>query len=158
MAYNIIADFFNMINPALFDTASVLFIISFIAWELPRSVKIISEEYTKGIYPDTGRVIDFALLFVGLASMGYLLLFNSTERVASFLKTPGITSIFLIILVTVPVLILLGFLKRFFGRLDAHNSVTIFLVHGFLDFMHTIFFISLVILAAPTTGFLLLRR
>jgi hypothetical protein len=158
MAFNLIADFFSIISPSLFDTASVILILSFIVWELPRSVKIISEEYTSGLYPDTGRVVDFGLLFIGLVAIAYLMFFNATQHVVTFLKTPGITSLFLIIMVTVPLLILLGFLKRFFGRFDSHNSVTVFLVHGFLDFMHTLFFISLVILAVPVAGFLLLGR
>lgn len=158
MAYNMLADFFSMISPSLFDTASVLLIISFIIWELPRSVKIISEEYTSGLYPDTGRVLDFGLLFIGLVAMGYLFLFNASERVAAFLRTPGITSVFLIVVAAVSILILLGYLKRFFGRFDSHNSVTVFLVHGFLDFMHTVFFISLVVLTVPVAGFLIMGR
>ncbi|MDD5339749.1 MAG: hypothetical protein PHV13_00695 [Candidatus ainarchaeum sp.] len=158
MAFNLIADFFSIISPSLFYNASVILVISFIFWELPRSVKLISEEYTSGLYPDTGRVIDFGLLFIGLAAIAYLVLFNATDRVVTFLKTPGITSLFLIIMITVPLLILLGFLKRFFGRFDSHNSVTVFLVHGFLDFMHTLFFISLVVLAVPVVGSLLMGR
>ncbi len=158
MAYNIIADFFSMISPSLFGTASVLFITSFIIWELPRSVKIISDEYTRGVYPETGRVLDFGLLFIGVVAMGYLLLFNAAEGVAAFLRTPGITSMYLVVVVAVSLLILLGFLKRFFGRFDSHNSVTVFLVHGFLDFMHTVFFISLVVLAVPVAGFLIMGK
>jgi hypothetical protein len=155
MAYPILVDFFNLLSPPLFNTASVLLIVSFIIWELPRSVKLISEEYVHGLYPDTGRVLDFGLLFIGLLAMGYLFLFNAVERVAAFTRTPGITSVYLIIVVTVCILVLLGFLKRFFGRMDSHNSVTVFLVQGFLDFMHTIFFASLIILAVPVAGFLI---
>jgi len=158
MAYNLLGDFFAFLSPSLFDASMLLLIVSFIVWELPRSVKIISEEYTKGVYPDTGRVLDFGLFFIGLVSVGYLLLVSSTDKAAAFLRTPGITSVYLIILVAVSLLILLGFLKRFFGRFDSHNSVTVFLVHGFLDFMHTVFFISLVVLAVPVAGLLITGR
>jgi hypothetical protein len=158
MAYDMIAGFFSMINPSLFDTAAVLLVISFVVWELPRSVKLISEEYTKGLYPETGRVLDFGLLFIGLLAIGYLMLMSSTGRAAVFLNTLAISSVYLIILIAVSILILLGFLKRFFGRFDSHNSVTVFLVHGFLDFMHTIFFICLVVLAVPVAGLLITGR
>jgi hypothetical protein len=155
MEYPLLADFFELLNPSIFNTASLLLTLSFIIWELPRSTKLISEEYAHGVYPDTGRVLDFGLFFMGLLAMGYLFLFDATGRVAAFLRTPGITSVYLIIVVAVSILVLLGFLKRFFGRLDSHNSVTVFLVHGFLDFMHTIFFISLIIVVVPVAGFLI---
>jgi hypothetical protein len=152
MAYSIIADFFNFFNPGLFDAAALLLAVSFIIWELPRSVKMISEEYTKGLYPETGRVMDFAFLAIGLAAILYIYLISGAERVSTFLRTPGITSLFLVILVVIPLLIFMGFLKRFFARFDAHNSVTVFMVQGFLDFMHTLFFISAVVLAVPALG------
>ncbi len=158
MAYNLLAGFFGIINPGLFNTASVLLVISFIIWELPRSVKIISEEYTHGLYPATGRVTDFALFAAGLAAICYLVFISSGERITTFLNTPGISSFFLVVLVAVPLLIFLGFLKRFFGRFDAHNSVTVFLVHGFLDFMHTLFFVCLAVLAVPVLGYVVMGK
>ncbi len=58
-------------------------------------------------------------------------------------------------MVTVPLIILMGFLKRFFARVDKHESITIFVVHGFLDLAHTAFFVSLAIIVIPVIGFLI---
>jgi hypothetical protein len=155
MPLNIIADFFNFINIPLFDAATVLLIISFIVWEVPRSVKLLDEEYTKGIYPDGGRVPDILLFVVGLACAGFFLLGNNAEKIVTFLHTPGVTALYIIILVTIPIIISLGFFKRFFSRMDKHESITIFFVHGFLDFFHTTFFIAVALLAVPVAGFLI---
>jgi len=155
MAYNIIADFFNLINTSLFDTASVLLIMGYIIWEIPRSVKVISEEYTKDVYPVTGRVVDIFLFVLGLFGILFLILDNNVSHIIAFLKTPGITSFFLVVMVFIPLIILLGFFKRFFARMDAHLSVTVFLVHAFLDLMHTLFFIALSIILLPEVGYLL---
>ena len=156
VAYNILADFFNLINPYIFDGASLLLVLCFVIWEVPRSIKIIDEEYTRGVYPSNGRVVDFVLFAIGLLSIIFFRLDDTVGRVVSFLKTPGITSFFLVILIVIPLIISLGFFKRFFGRMDKHESVTIFLVHSFLDFMHTVFFVSLTILVMPLGGYLLI--
>ncbi len=156
MPLNIIADFFNLINTSLFDTASVALILSFIVWEIPRSVKLIDEEYTKGLYPDQGRVVDIVLFVIGLITVGFYLMGTNADDYVKFLHTPGITSLFLILMVTVPIIIALGYLKRFFGRMDGHNSVAVFVTHAFLDLMHTIFFICLATMAIPAAGLLLI--
>lgn len=155
MGYDLIGDFFSIIDVSLFNNAAVLLIASFLIWEIPRSIKLLSDEYTIGLYPETGRVIDFFLFAVGFVTIVFLMMGNNIYEVVSFLKTPGITAFFLIIMILVPVIIILGFLKRFFGRFDGNNSVTVFLAHGFLDLMHTIFYTSLVILVIPTLGYLI---
>ena len=158
MAITLLADFFNMINVSMFDAFTVLLVAGFIIWEIPRSVKIIGEEYTKGLYPENGRVADFALLFLGLLSILYLVMDNNAVRIVAFLKTPGVTSMFLVLMLAIPLIISLGYLKRLFARLDGQNSVTVFLTHSFLDLMHTLFHISLVVLFVPAAGFLLFGR
>jgi hypothetical protein len=155
MALNIIADFFGFVNLPLFDSLSVLLVVSFLVWKIPRSIKIMSEEYTKGAYPDGGRVPDYFLLIVGLAAAGFLFMGQNGEDVVRYLKTPGVTALYLILMVTVPLIIILGYFKRFFGRMDKHESITVFLVHGFLDLAHTLFFISIAVLAIPVIGFLI---
>jgi hypothetical protein len=156
VAINIIADFFNLINVSLFDTFTVLLIVGFIIWEIPRSVKVIADEYTKDLYPENTRVVDFLLLFVGIITIVFFMLDNNAQKIVTFLKTPGITSFFLILMIAIPLIIILGYLKRIFGRMQSHDSVTIFLTHAFLDLMHTIFQLSLAILFIPAAGFLLL--
>ncbi len=156
MPLNVIADFFDMINTPLFDTATVVLILSFIVWEIPRSIKLIDEEYTKGLYPDQGRVVDIALFVIGLLTVGFYLMDDNANNYVKFLHTPGITSLFLILMVTVPLIILLGYFKRLFARLDSHNSIAVFVVHGFLDLMHTLFFIALSIMVIPAAGLLLI--
>lgn len=155
MALNILADFFNLINVPMFDAITIIFVISFIIWELPRSVKLISEEYTKGLYPETGRVVDFILFFIGLISITYFMLDNNAEKIVAFLKTPGITSVFLVLLIAIPLIISLGYVKRFFGRMDSHNSVAVFATHAFLDLMHTLFHISLTALFVAAFAYFL---
>ena len=154
MAYNIIAEFFKMISPSLFDTAAVLFIIGFIIWELPRTIKILPDEYSRGVYPEAGRVVDFVLLAAGLAALGFLVMGN-VDKVVSFLKIPGVTGVFIVLMVVIPLIIAMGFFKRAFARMDQHNSVTVFIAQGFLDLSRTVFHIALVILSIPVVGFLL---
>lgn len=154
MAPNLIADFFSLINVSLFNYASMLLIICFIIWEIPRSVKIISREYTEGLYPEGGRVADFVLLIIGLGSVHYYLTNSHVTGVVSFLKAPGITSFFLIVMAVVSLIIFLGFLKRLFERTEG-KSITVFLAQAFLDLMHTIFYICLTILVVPIVGYLL---
>lgn len=155
MPLNIFADFFNFINIPLFYSFSTLLIISFIVWELPRSIKLMDPEYTKGLYPEGGRIPDFFLLAIGLLCMGFFMFGSNSQRIIAFLRTPGITALYIILMVVVPLIIILGYFKRFFGRMDHHDSVTVFLVHGFLDLAHTAFFVSLSILAIPIIGFLI---
>jgi hypothetical protein len=155
MSLDIFADFFSFVNPGLFSEAALLLIISFLVWELPRSIKLISEEYTKGAYPEGGRVLDFIFLAIGLASAAFALVNSNAARMVAFIKTPGMASLYLILMVTVPLIVLLGFFKRFFGRMDKHESVTVFIVHCFLDLAHTAFFVSLAVLVIPAVGFLI---
>jgi hypothetical protein len=143
-----------MINLGLFDNAMVFLIIGFAIWEVPRSFHIISEEYTKDLYPEHGRVTDFVLLVIGLLA-AFFFMGNGTD-IVSFLKKPGIVAFFLVLLVVIPLIIVLSFLRRFFGRLEKGESITIFLTHGFLDLMHTLFYLGLTILVIPSAGFLLL--
>lgn len=157
MAVNIIADFFGLINVQFFDAVSVILFISFIIWEIPRSVKIISEEYTKGVYPEHGRVVDIIFFILGLVAVLYFAM-GSSQRIITFLKTPGITSIFLILMLAIPIIIVMGYFKRLFGCVEKHESVTIFMTHGFLDLMHTLFLISTALLFIPAAGHLLLGK
>lgn len=156
MAFNIIADFFNLINVSLFETASVLLIAGFAIWEIPRSVKILDEEYTKGLYPENSRVVDFLLLLAGILSIVFFMMDSNSDKIVAFLKTPGITAFFLILMVAVPVIIALGFLKRMFSKMSSHDSVTVFLAQALLDLMHTVFQLSLAILFIPAAGYLIL--
>lgn len=155
MPLNLIADFFSIIDIPLFDTAAVVFIISFIIWEVPRTIKIISEEYTKGLYPENGRVVDIIMFLIGAITLAWYLIGDDLYNVVEFLKTPGITAFFLILMVAIPLIIIMGYLKRFFGRMDSHNSLTIFLTHAFLDLMHVLFQISLVVFFIPALGYFL---
>lgn len=153
MPVNIIADFFNIINADLFTNASILLVACFIIWEIPRSIRLLSDEYTKGLYPEGGRVIDFTMLAIGILAAAYLWM-GSMAKVVAYLKTPGITAFFIIVLAVIPIIIALGFLKRLFTRMDG-NSVTVFLTQGFLDLMHTVFHICLALLVIPAFSYLL---
>jgi len=155
MPITLLGDFFSLINIPMFDSMTVLLIVSFIVWETPRMIRILSEEYTRGLYPEEGRVADFFLFFIGLLSIGYFSIGSNAEHIVAFLKTPGITMFFLILMAAIPILIALGFFKRFFSRIDRHQSVAIFLAQAFLDLMHTIFHIALVVILVPAAGYLI---
>ena len=155
MALNILGDFFSIINVPMFDAMTVVLIVCYIIWEVPRSIKLMSEEYTKGLYPDNGRVVDVALFLIGLGATFFLMQEDNAERVVTFLKTPGITAFFLVLVLAIPIIIVMGFFKRLFNRFDAHNSVTVFAAHTFLDLMHTLFHIALAMLFLPVSGLLL---
>jgi hypothetical protein len=154
MAYNIIGDFFSILSLELFDAASVILIISFIIWELPRSLNLLPEEYTQELYPENGRLVDIALLVVGVLAL--LLFMADPHKLVSFVKRPGMISFFLVILTVIPIILLLGFFQRFFRRMDEGKSIAVFLVQGFLDLMHTLFYASFALLVIPALAYLLL--
>jgi hypothetical protein len=156
MAYNLLGDFFSFINIPMFDSMSVILIISFIIWEIPRSIKVISEEYTKGLYPENGRVIDVGMFAIGLGAVLFFMMGNNAERIVTFLKTPGVTAFFLILILAIPLIVAIGYLKRLFSSFDANNSIAVFLTHAFLDLMHTLFHICFVVLVLPVAGFLIM--
>lgn len=156
MAYNIIAEFFDLVDLGLFDIASVMLILGFLVYEIPRSIKVLDEEYTKGFYPETGRVIDIALFIIGIITIIFYRM--SAIKIVAFLKSPGVIAFFLILLAVIPIIILVGYLKRFFARIDTNKSITIFLTHSFLDLMHTLFYLGLTILAIPALGFLIFGK
>ncbi len=151
----IITSFFGILEPSTFSIATVLFIIGFIIYELPRSVKIMDGEYTAGFYPEEGRVIDIFVLFLGLLAIAFLYLFGGMEEVTDFMRYDPLMPVFLIILIAVPVFVTLGYLKRFLARLNKQESVTIFLVQSFLDLGHTIFLICFSLLFVPVILYLL---
>ena len=148
-----------LIRPEVFDATAALLVISFILWEAPRSIKkLVAEEYTDGVYPATGRVVDFFLLTLGLVAFIYLNWADNMQKVLFFLISPGVNFVFLIVMITLPIIILLGFFKRFFSRMEAHNSITIFLVQGLLDLCHTLFFISFSLLMVPVLEYLIVGK
>ncbi|MFH1521105.1 MAG: hypothetical protein ABID61_05660 [Candidatus Micrarchaeota archaeon] len=155
MPLNLLGDFFSILKPSLFTSSSAILIICFIIWELPRTLKIMDEEYTKDLYPENSRIPDFFFLFWGLIGILYLFPLNNTDNVLAFLKTPGITSFYIVIMITIPFIVLMGYFKRFFERMHKHDSLTIFTVQSFMDLMHTLFFISVSILMVPILGYLI---
>ena len=126
--------------------------------EAPRSFKLMPEEYSRDLYPENGRVADFLFFAIGLSSVAFFLPGSNAGKIVSFLKTPGVTALFLILMVSIPLIVALGFVKRFFTRIDKHESVAIFLVHALLDLAHTLFYVSLLIMSIPALGFLLMGK
>ncbi|HID72995.1 TPA: hypothetical protein EYP38_03555 [Candidatus Micrarchaeota archaeon] len=141
--------FFGFLKPELFDIFSALLIITFIQWELPRSVKLMDEEYISDLYPEQGRVIDIVLFLVGLVAIYLLYEPGSMRRLIDFMDSTVLMLIFIPVMIAIPLIILMGFFKRFFARMDQHKSMTVFMVQTTLDFAHTLFFISLTLLCVP---------
>lgn len=140
---------FGFFEPEMFSVATILFILGFIIWELPRSIKIMDEEYTEGFYPEMGRVFDFIILLIGILCIVFLYLMEGVDDVVDFLRYQAYLALFAIVIIAIPVLIFLGYLKRFFGRIDKHESLTIFMVHSILDLAHTVFFICFSLIFVP---------
>lgn len=155
MAFNLFEIFFEFVNYSNIMSTAVAFILGFIIWELPRGTKILPEEYTKGVYPENGRVADYVLFITGIIALAYMLLDERTAKIVQLLKTPGITSHYIVILIVVPLIILFGYLKRTFQRLDRHESIGLFITHSGLDLIHTLFFIAFSILTLPLAGYLI---
>ncbi len=155
MAFQITEMFAEMISSGAFDFLSTLFIIAFIIWELPRSIKLMDEEYTTDVYPENGRVVDFFLFAVGLGAIAFLYMWGALDKAIEFLKIPFYMLIFIPAIIVIPLMIIMGYFKRFFDRMDAGKSLTVFLVNSFLDLAHTLFFISLSMVVIPIIGLLI---
>ena len=149
-----VESFFDFLEPDTFSVAAVLFIAGFIVWELPRSIRIMDEEYTKDIYPEMGRVFDFIIFLIGLGSLAFLYFMDGLSEIVDFLRHETFMVVFIIILLAIPLLITLGYLKRFLGRVDKHESITVFIVHSLLDLAHTVFFICFSIIFVPIVLYL----
>jgi len=146
---------FQFFEPATFSVATVIFILGFILWELPRSIKIMDEEYTTGLYPEMGRVFDIIILIIGLVCIAFLYFMDGLDKVLYFLKYQNLFVLFAILIIAIPIIIFLGYLKRFLKRINEHESMTVFIVHNLLDLAHTAFFISFTIILIPVLLYLL---
>ena len=146
---------FQFFDEPTFTVATVLFIIGFIIWELPRSIKIMDEEYNDSLYPEMGRVFDIIVLILGLVCIAFLYFMDGLGKVIHFLKYENLFVLFAIIIIAIPVLIFMGYLKRILSRINEHESMTVFLVHNFLDLAHTVFFICFTIIVIPVVLYFL---
>ncbi len=147
--------FLQIFEPAVFSTATAIFILSFLIWEFPRSIKIIDEEYTKGVYPETGRVLDIIIMIIGLGCILFLYLMRGMDDIGYFMLHDPRAPVFIIVIAAVPLLIFMGYVKRVLARIDRHESITVFLVHNFLDLAHTAFFITFSFIFITTTIYLM---
>lgn len=155
MAYQILSPLFELANPETFIISSILLVISFLIWETPRSIKIMSEEYTRYLYPEMGRVVDIILFIIGLATALFLLVGRNAENLAFFVKDPSFFPGLMIILIVTLLVIIMGFFKRVGERTGRNESITVFLVQTILDMAHTLFFISLAVLLIPFAAYIL---
>ena len=105
------------------------------------------EEYTEGVYPELGRLFDIIVFVLGLIAL--LFFFWNMDDVMNAMKMPTYSLAFTVVFLSVPILIFLGFLQRTLKRINDQESVTIFLVHEFLDLSHTVFFISFSVIFIP---------
>jgi len=141
----------DIITQELIGLSSVLFFLCFLIWEIPRSVKVMDEEYTQGVYPELGRVFDIVIFVIGLIAI--ILFYLNMDDIIDAVTMPTFSLAYTIIFFAIPILIFLGFLQRSLKRINDQQSVTVFLVHGFLDLSHTIFFITFSIILVPLVVF-----
>jgi hypothetical protein len=148
----------EFLNPGLIQLSAVLFVISFIIWELPRSLKIIDEEYTKDVYPQGGKVFDYIVFIIGLIAAAFF--FMNMDNVISAMKMPTYSLAFTVIYIAVPLLIIFGFIRRVLKRInnEKHDSIVVFIINCFLDLSHTVFFITFSMLLVPVVIFFAVRQ
>ena len=142
----------EFMNETLINVAAILFVLGFLVWELPRSLKVMDEEYTQGVYPEMGRMFDIVVFLVGIVTG--IFFYTRMNAIIETMKMPTFFLAFTVIFLAVPLLVLLGFLSRTLKRINDHKSITVFLVHGLLDFAHTVFFIGFSALLVPVLIFL----
>lgn len=133
-------------NSSLSLTA-LAFFVAYLIWELPRLTKMLEEEWIKGIYPEHGRVVDIVLLLIGLGS--FIFLQANLSKAVMLAYKSGYNLLLAAGLVALPLIILLGFIGRFFTRMDAKLQVSAFMVQTILDLAHTLFFVCFVGLVFP---------
>jgi hypothetical protein len=139
----------QVFTPDTFDILAALFIITFIQWEFPRTIKIISEEYTEGLYPPGGRVLDIFVFLAGLFCFYLLYSGDTMESLLFFLSQTSLLVLIIPVTAVIPLMIAMGFFKRLFSKMEDIESITVFLVQTTLDLAHTLFFISLALIAVP---------
>jgi uncharacterized membrane protein len=122
-------------------------VLAFLVWEIPRFAKMFEEDWIKGLYPENGKVIDVILLIIGVLSFVFSQL--NSEKLVQLAYKPLFPMVLAAGLVAFSLIILLGFVGRFFSRMDEKLNVSAFIVQTLLDFFHTVFFICFVGLVFP---------
>ena len=143
----------QFLDSSFLNALMLSFFFSFLVWEVPRFSKMLGEDLIKGLYPDNGRVIDFVILLVAFGSFLYMGANRSTLNLLPY--RPVLDIILAVALLAMPLVIILGFIGRFFARMDAKLGVSAFLVQGVLDLCHTVFFICFSLLVLPCAALLL---
>ena len=87
--------------------------------------------------------------------VAFLYFMDGLDKILYFLRYQNLFVLFAIIIIAIPLFIFLGYLKRMLSRINNHESMTIFLVHGFLDLAHTVFFVGFSLLFIPTIFYFL---
>ena len=121
--------------------------ISLVVWEIPRFSKMFEEEWVKGLYPDGGKAVDIILLVIGL--LCFLYMQASATVLLTLPEKPGFNMVLGAGLAALPLVILLGFVGRFFSKMDAKLPLSAFIVQTILDFVHSVFFVCFIGLALP---------
>jgi hypothetical protein len=129
------------------------FILSFILWEAPKYLRLLDDEWLKGIYPEHGKLLDIAFLAVGVFSFIFMQLNIGSLSILPY--KPGYDVLLSASLVALPIILALGFFGRVFSRMDAKHEVPSFFTHTVLDLVHTVFFICLLALVLPAAALLI---
>jgi hypothetical protein len=144
----------GFLSSSSLDTIVFAFFFSFIVWEIPRATKMLSEEWSEGIYPDKGRTLDIFLLLLGLGA--FLFLKMSMAKLVFIPESLIMSVVVSVGLVALPIVILLGFIGRIFSRMDTQKESGALFAHTILDFFHTLFFITLICLLLPCAALIIM--
>jgi hypothetical protein len=128
-------------------TTLAAMIAAFVIWEAPRFFKIVEDDVTKGLYPGYGMSVDIVAIVFGIGSFVFLLL--NLEKLAPLARSHSYGLLVAGGLLGLPTVLLLAFLGRFFGRMDAKHEPHVFMLHMALDLVHTAFYMLFLGLLVP---------
>lgn len=153
MAPDFISYLAQYLSPMSLVFTLCAFIASFVLWEAPRYLKLLDDEWLKGVYPEYGKTLDLVFLVVGSASFVFMQL--SIQSLILLPYRPGYDVGLIASLIGLPIILLIGFAGRLFSRMDAKHEVPSFITHSALDLVHTVFYICLLALLLPSAALLL---
>ena len=121
MVADVTADFFGLMNETLFVYAAAALIVSFLLWEVPRSLRLFSEESIKNLYSDSSRLVNIGLFLFGLLIIGYMFMFENIPKIIKLLKIRGITSAVMIVVVVACFAAVFRFVQNTLKRTEGNS-------------------------------------
>ncbi len=149
MAFDLIPYIVQYLTYNNLAATGIVLVVGFVLWELPRFLQI-DEDLMKSLYPSYGKMVDVAVLVLGLVCLAFLLL--NLRLLAPLSQSHGFGLLLGGGLVGLPVVLLLAFFARIFNRMDNKLEPHVYVLHVALDLLHTLFYIAFAGLAVPSAA------